>query len=206
MPTGRREVSEREEADSHHAMPNHTRAGVRLMFGPAQQFLGDAQRRPEFSSHVVENELPVQHLEDLRRLPELPAQRERPGVGSPGFRCRRALRRAQPAPERHLQVEFLTAALAIIGQRLQQRQPLAELADRLRGRRAGEGLLPRPCAGTRPPGAPDRPARSDGPAVRAGFPPFPGTAVRERRRCARAGAGAGCATGFGRPSPAPAHA
>ena len=91
---------------------------------------------------MIKRSQPKQDREELRSLAHLPAQRERPGVGSFHFRGRMALGGSPSRTDGDVQGQFLVGARGSVRESLEQLQGSGEVTDCLRSRRALHSLQP----------------------------------------------------------------
>jgi len=114
-----------------------------MVLRPAKKLVCHASRRVVLASHPVEHPLTVEHGPELGGGAELLAELASTGVGPPGFRRCPALRCHQCHTQRHLEVQFSPRA-GDLGQARKQAQPIPQLRQRFRHRRARDGWLSRP--------------------------------------------------------------
>ena len=92
----------------------------------------------------MKTQQPIQHPDELPRLPYLLAQLPRPTVGVSHIRSRLALGSNQVLTEGHLQVQLLLDAFRSVRQGLEHLQPFREAANGFDMRRALASALASP--------------------------------------------------------------
>ncbi len=117
---------------------------VLLALGETEELLGEFARRLQLPARLIKQPEAPEHWEELRGLPDLPAERSCPGVDTLDFRRSKALDGHQRATEGGLQGEFVLRTLGGVREGREQLQPLAEVADGFHVGRALDGALAGP--------------------------------------------------------------
>ena len=124
-----------------HIAAKQLRSGVAPDIADLFELLADRECQSVLRSCKMKRPLAHEYRHEIFRSIKLLSQCARPGEGLVRIRRRITFRRSQRRSKGSLQVQLLLLAPRAVRQTGQRIQPLAQLGDRLRHRRAGQRLL-----------------------------------------------------------------